>query len=138
MRFDLENIKSDLRSKFNLHEHCSSQSSLCLVAEANEMILGYICCTRDMEIYQLLDVFVASEVRGQGVGRALVDYTRSIIGSDASLEAMLEMDDAGNLSFLKSCGFSVANALEGDVLLLRVGDRFRIAPSINYRITKEL
>lgn len=137
MRFDLDTIKNDLKSKFNLHEHCSSQSSLCLVAEINDMILGYICCARDMDIYQLMDVFVASEVRGQGIGTALVDHTRHIIGEDASMEAMLEMDDAGNIAFLKGRGFSVVNMLEGDVVLLRVGCRFRHAPAVAYRITKE-
>lgn len=137
MRFDLDTIKNELKSKFNLHDHCSSQSSICLIAELNDMILGYICCTRDMDIYQLMDVFVASEVRGQGIGSALVNYTRSVIGDDASMEAMLEMDDAGSIAFLKSCGFSVVNVLEGDVLLLRVGCRFRHAPEIAYRITKE-
>lgn len=137
MRFDVENIKKILGSKFNLHDHCSSPRSVCLVIEASDLILGYICCVRDMDIYQVLDVFVASEVRGQGIGRALVHRVRDLIGPDASMEAMLELGDKWSLDFFQAVGFSVVDCLEGDVVLLRDGWRFKHAPSLKYRITKE-
>lgn len=137
MRFDVDHIKRQLGSKFNLHDHCSSTRSVCLVIESNDIVLGYICCVRDMDIYQLLDVFIAAEVRGQGLGRALVHRVRSLIGPDASMEAMLELSDLGNMEFLKAVGFKVVDCLDGDVVLLRDGWRFKHAPSLKYRITQE-
>lgn len=137
MRFDVDNIRKFLGSKFNLHDHCSSTGSICLVIESADLVLGYICCVRDMDIYQVLDVFVAAEVRGQGLGRALVHRVRDLIGADASMEAMLEMGDTGSLAFFKAVGFKVVDCLEGDVVLLREGWRFKHAPSLQYRITKE-
>ncbi len=136
MRFDVDNIKKFLGSKFNLHDHCSSPRSVCLVVESGELVLGYICCVRDMDIYQVLDIFIANEVRGQGLGRALLRFTRNLVGADASLEAMIELGDTGSMTFFQSVGFKVVDVLEGDVVLLRDGWRFRHAPSLKYRITE--
>ena len=134
MRLDLETIKTHLKSQFNLTDHCSSRSSLCFVAEIHDVTLGYICCVHDMEIYQVLDVFVAQEVRRNKIGSMLIEHTKMHIGADASMEALIELGDIESSKFFRFNDFVVSNVLDGDVVLLRRGSRFRKAPATQYRM----
>ena len=138
MRFDVEVIKTGLGVDSNIDKYHSSRNSLGFVCEVEDTVLGYLCCNVDGELNEIAEIQVAPEVRGQGVGAALIQRLAETIGRDGTIEALVPIDRSDLIGFLKACKFSVVNSYVNDKVLLRRGWRFRHAPSTNFRITKGL
>jgi GNAT superfamily N-acetyltransferase len=116
-------------------DHVSDPGSICLIALINEDAVGYMCCTSDSYIYQILDVFVDKSFRRTGIGSEMMNQVKMMTFPNSSLEALIDVSDRVSSSFLHANQFT-AVGVKADSVLMRFGWRFKHAPKVAFRGVK--
>jgi GNAT superfamily N-acetyltransferase len=116
--------------------YISDGDSLCLIAELDEVPVGYACCTADATSRQVLDIFVAKLFRGRGIGSCIVKTLKLWTPSDHSVEAYIDVRDKASLNFFKRNNFKAVGML-GELVIMRFGWRFRKSPKSLFRGIKK-
>lgn len=77
------------------------------VAEADDVVLGYVCMMSLFEEAQILDIAVAPEQRGRGIARLLVEHTISIARENKADVLSLEVraSNIAAITLYEKCGF---------------------------------
>lgn len=85
-----------------------------LVAVDNELVVGYLSCHEQVllhhvgKVFEIQELYVEKEYRGQGVGRLLIQSLEKIIGPEnyKSLEVTSNAKRIRAHQFYEECGFA--------------------------------
>lgn len=135
MRSDLDGIKKF--SSFMAKRYLRDRTGFCIVAEINDVILGFVACDIDGDIAEMTHIEVAPPVQRNKVATRLIEQVRQMTDDDMSIEAIVRDDNLAAQKLLDSLGFRVTNRRKKDgqdAYLFRLGKRFHSeAPDITFR-----
>ncbi len=83
----------------------SKPSGVCLAAESEEGLIGYLVCSRYADIWHLMNVAVDRQVRRRGVASALIDAMLAEAGRDERYTLEVRISNAGAISMYEELGF---------------------------------
>lgn len=83
----------------------SKPSGVCLAAESEEGLIGYLVCSRYADIWHLMNVAVDQQVRRRGIASALIDAMLAEAGRDERYTLEVRISNAGAISMYEELGF---------------------------------
>ncbi len=85
----------------------SAPHSFSFVAEHNGTIIGYVCLMSLFEEAQILDIAVASGLRGRGIAQTLMEFAETVAkGKEAELLTLeVRASNSGAIALYERCGF---------------------------------
>jgi ribosomal-protein-alanine N-acetyltransferase len=91
------------------------ESSLCLVAETDSRVVGYIIATQYVEVWHLLDLAVHNEYQRKYIATDLIEELLDISGQDKHRGYTLEVrkSNRGALKMYESFGFICTGLRKG-------------------------
>ena len=86
----------------------SKPSGICLAAEDESGLIGYLVCARYDEVWHLMNVAVVTENRRQGVASELIDRLFEEAGSDARFTLEVRVSNLPAIAMYEGIGFRSA------------------------------
>jgi [ribosomal protein S18]-alanine N-acetyltransferase len=86
----------------------SKPSGICLAAEDDSGLIGYLVCARYDEVWHLMNVAVSSENRRRGVASELIDRLFEEAGSDARFTLEVRVSNLPAIAMYEQIGFRSA------------------------------
>jgi [ribosomal protein S18]-alanine N-acetyltransferase len=83
----------------------SKTAGICLAAEADERLLGYLVCSRYAEMWHLMNVAVEPRQRREGVASALITHLLARIEGDDKVMLEVRGSNAGAIEMYRGFGF---------------------------------
>src|ERR687887_2643195 len=86
----------------------SKPAGICLAAEGDEGLIGYLVCSRYAEVWHLMNVAVTPEWRRQGVASRLLERLFEEAGPDARYTLEVRTSNRGAIAMYRRFGFRPA------------------------------
>jgi [ribosomal protein S18]-alanine N-acetyltransferase len=86
----------------------SKPSGICLAAEDENGLVGYLVCARYDDVWHLMNVAVASEHRRRGVARDLIDTLFEEAGTDSRFTLEVRVSNLPAIAMYEGIGFRSA------------------------------
>jgi ribosomal-protein-alanine N-acetyltransferase len=86
----------------------SKPSGICLAAEVENELVGYLICSRYDTVWHVMNVAVDIDRRRRGIATALIAALLERIGDDAQVTLEVRKSNAGALSLYERFGFRSA------------------------------
>jgi ribosomal-protein-alanine N-acetyltransferase len=86
----------------------SKPSGVCLAAEAEDGLVGYLVCSRYADIWHLMNVAVDSRVRRRGVASGLIEAMVAEAGPSERYTLEVRISNAGAITMYERLGFRPA------------------------------
>jgi [ribosomal protein S18]-alanine N-acetyltransferase len=86
----------------------SKPSGICLAAEVESELVGYLVCSRYDTVWHVMNVAVDTDRRRRGIATALITALLERIGDDAQVTLEVRKSNAGALSLYERFGFRSA------------------------------
>jgi ribosomal-protein-alanine N-acetyltransferase len=86
----------------------SKPSGICLAAEVDSELVGYLVCSRYDTVWHVMNVAVDTDRRRRGIATALIAALLERIGDDAQVTLEVRKSNAGALSLYERFGFRSA------------------------------
>jgi [ribosomal protein S18]-alanine N-acetyltransferase len=86
----------------------SKPSGICLAAEVENELVGYLICSRYDTVWHVMNVAVDVDRRRRGIATALIAALLERIGDDAQVTLEVRKSNAGALSLYERFGFRSA------------------------------
>ena len=86
----------------------SKPSGVCLAAETDEGLVGYLVCSRYADIYHLMNVAIDGESRRQGLGTQLIERMLETAGRGERFTLEVRISNLGAIRMYESLGFRAA------------------------------
>jgi ribosomal-protein-alanine N-acetyltransferase len=86
----------------------SKPSGICLAAEVENELVGYLICSRYDTVWHVMNVAVDVDRRRRGIATALIAALLEKIGDDAQVTLEVRKSNAGALSLYERFGFRSA------------------------------
>ena len=86
----------------------SKPSGICLAAEDENGLIGYLVCARYDEVWHLMNVAVTTENRRRGIASELVDHLFKEAGSDARFTLEVRVSNLPAIAMYEGIGFRSA------------------------------
>lgn len=86
----------------------SKPSGVCLAAELEGRLAGYLVCSRYDAVWHVMNVAVDPDQRRRGIASALIGALLERTGNDAQLTLEVRRSNAGALALYESFGFRAA------------------------------
>jgi ribosomal-protein-alanine N-acetyltransferase len=86
----------------------SKPSGICLAAEVDNELVGYLICSRYDTVWHVMNVAVDIDRRRRGIATALIAALLERVGDDAQVTLEVRKSNAGALSLYERFGFRSA------------------------------
>lgn len=86
----------------------SKPSGICLAAEVESELVGYLICSRYDTVWHVMNVAVDVDRRRRGIATALIGALLERVGDDAQITLEVRKSNAGALSLYERFGFRSA------------------------------
>lgn len=86
----------------------SKPSGVCLAAEAEDGLVGYLVCSRYADIWHLMNVAVDAEVRRAGLGTRMVESMLDAAGREERFTLEVRISNTGAIRMYEALGFRPA------------------------------
>ena len=86
----------------------SKPSGVCLAAEVENELVGYLVCSRYDTVWHVMNVAVDPDRRRRGIATALITALLDRIGDDAQITLEVRRSNAGALALYERFGFRSA------------------------------
>ena len=86
----------------------SKPSGICLAADGDEGLIGYLVCSRYADVWHLMNVAVTPEWRRQGVASRLLERLFEEAGPDARYTLEVRTSNRGAIAMYRRFGFRAA------------------------------
>ena len=86
----------------------SKPSGVCLAAETEEGLVGYLVCSRYADIWHLMNVAVDEPRRRRGIASALVEEMLELAGRDQRYTLEVRISNSGAIAMYERLGFRPA------------------------------
>ena len=86
----------------------SKPSGICLAADVEQELTGYIVCSRYDTVWHLMNVAVDPDRRRRGIGTALIAALLERVGPDAQVTLEVRRSNLGALALYERFGFRSA------------------------------
>jgi [ribosomal protein S18]-alanine N-acetyltransferase len=86
----------------------SKPSGICLAAEGDEGLIGYLVCSRYADVWHLMNVAVTPEWRRQGIASRLLERLFDEAGPDARYTLEVRTSNRGAIAMYRRFGFRPA------------------------------
>ena len=86
----------------------SKPSGICLAAEVDNELVGYLICSRYDTVWHVMNVAVDIDRRRRGIATALIAALLERIGDDAQVTLEVRKSNAGALALYERFGFRSA------------------------------
>ena len=86
----------------------SKPSGICLAAEDEKGLVGYLVCARYDEVWHLMNVAVVTEHRRRGIASELIDRLFEEAGSDARFTLEVRVSNLPAIAMYEGIGFRSA------------------------------
>ena len=86
----------------------SKPSGICLAAEVDTELVGYLICSRYDTVWHVMNVAVDIDRRRRGIATALIAALLERVGEDAQITLEVRKSNAGALSLYERFGFRSA------------------------------
>jgi ribosomal-protein-alanine N-acetyltransferase len=86
----------------------SKPSGICLAADGDEGLIGYLVCSRYADVWHLMNVAVTPEWRRQGVASRLLERLFEEAGPDARYTLEVRTSNRGAIAMYRRFGFRPA------------------------------
>ena len=86
----------------------SKPSGICLAAEVENELVGYLVCSRYDTVWHVMNVAVDPDRRRRGIASALIAALIERVGADADLTLEVRRSNAGALALYERFGFKSA------------------------------
>ncbi|MGH2946783.1 MAG: ribosomal protein S18-alanine N-acetyltransferase [Solirubrobacteraceae bacterium] len=86
----------------------SKPSGVCLAAETEDELVGYLVCSRYDTVWHLMNVAVDPDRRRRGIGSALIAALLHQVGDDAQLTLEVRRSNTGAVALYERFGFRSA------------------------------
>jgi [ribosomal protein S18]-alanine N-acetyltransferase len=86
----------------------SKPSGICLAAEDENGLIGYLVCARYDEVWHLMNVAVATEHRRRGIASAMIDRLLEEAGSDSRFTLEVRVSNLPAIAMYERIGFRSA------------------------------
>jgi ribosomal-protein-alanine N-acetyltransferase len=86
----------------------SKSSGICLAADVEQELTGYIVCSRYDTVWHVMNVAVDPDRRRRGIGAALLAHLIEHVGNDAQLTLEVRRSNHGAVALYERFGFRSA------------------------------
>ena len=86
----------------------SKPSGICLAAEVESELVGYIICSRYDTVWHVMNVAVDTDRRRRGIATALIGALLERVGDDAQVTLEVRRSNTGALALYERFGFRSA------------------------------
>jgi [ribosomal protein S18]-alanine N-acetyltransferase len=86
----------------------SKPSGICLAAETESGLIGYLVCSRYADIWHLMNVAVEVEERRRGIAASLIEAMREQAGRDQRCTLEVRISNLGAIRMYERLGFRPA------------------------------
>ena len=86
----------------------SKPSGICLAAEVESELVGYLVCSRYDTVWHVMNVAVDTDRRRRGIATALISALLERVGDDAQVTLEVRKSNTGALSLYERFGFRSA------------------------------
>ena len=86
----------------------SKPSGICLAAETESGLIGYLVCSRYADIWHLMNVAVDLEERRRGIAASLIEAMREKAGRDQRYTLEVRISNLGAIGMYERLGFRSA------------------------------
>jgi ribosomal-protein-alanine N-acetyltransferase len=86
----------------------SKPSGICLAAEVESELVGYIICSRYDTVWHVMNVAVDTDRRRRGIATALIGALLERVGDDAQVTLEVRKSNTGALALYERFGFRSA------------------------------
>jgi [ribosomal protein S18]-alanine N-acetyltransferase len=86
----------------------SKPSGICLAAETEDELVGYLVCSRYDTVWHLMNVAVDPDRRRRGIGSALIAALLHQVGDDGQLTLEVRRSNTGAVALYERFGFRSA------------------------------
>jgi [ribosomal protein S18]-alanine N-acetyltransferase len=86
----------------------SKPSGICLAADGDEGLIGYLVCSRYADVWHLMNVAVTPDWRRQGVASRLLEHLFEETGPDARYTLEVRTSNRGAIAMYRRFGFRPA------------------------------
>ncbi len=107
----------------------SKPSGVCLAAETEQGLAGYLVCSRYADIWHLMNVAVEEELRRRGVASALIEEMLARAGHQERYTLEVRLSNSGAIAMYERLGFRPAGRRlryyhdnNEDALIMWLGD----------------
>lgn len=83
----------------------SKPSGVCLAAETEDGIVGYLVCSRYADVWHLMNVAVDPERRREGIAERLLDELLAVAGRDGRYTLEVRVSNHGAIAMYERIGF---------------------------------
>ncbi len=83
----------------------SKPSGVCLAAETEDGIIGYLVCSRYADVWHLMNVAVDPDRRRQGIAERLLDELLDAAGRDGRYTLEVRVSNHGAIAMYERIGF---------------------------------
>jgi ribosomal-protein-alanine N-acetyltransferase len=91
----------------------SKPSGICLAANRDGGLAGYLVCSRYADVWHLMNVAVAPERRRSGIATALLQRMFDELGADAHVTLEVRPSNRGAIEMYEGLGFRAAGHRRG-------------------------
>lgn len=102
-------IFSDPWSEQAICSTIEQECSYCVVARADEMVVGYFICYSVLDEWEIARIAVVPEIRRKGIGQSLMDAMVEACKANGIVRILLDVreSNASAISFYRKNGFIV-------------------------------
>jgi [ribosomal protein S18]-alanine N-acetyltransferase len=86
----------------------SKPSGICLAAEDEDGLIGYLVCSRYADVWHLMNVAVESDRRRAGIASGLIEELRERAGSEQRYTLEVRISNRGAIAMYERLGFRPA------------------------------
>ena len=83
----------------------SKPAGVCLAAETDDGLLGYLVCSRYADVWHLMNVAVEPRARRMGIATALIERMKEEGGHDERYTLEVRLSNLGAISMYERLGF---------------------------------
>ena len=86
----------------------SKPSGICLAAEVENELVGYLICSRYDTVWHVMNVAVDTDRRRRGIATALISALLERVGDDAQVTLEVRKSNTGAIALYEQFGFRAA------------------------------